>query len=328
MLLGSRLGTRVISPYFSSPGVEGAGGGKVTQTNPAGAKTVELAEMSEDTDAAKPSRKKARRSVKVEYSSEAPAGWEEVYANIQEMRAGRTAPVDTMGCERAHDPAAPPAVQRFQCLVSLMLSSQTRDEVNYAAMLRLREHGLTVDSLLATSEEELGELIKPVGFWRSKAKYLLEVARVLKEDWGSDIPDTLEGLVGLRGVGPKMAHICMAVAWGRPVGIGVDTHVHRICGRLGWSAGCREPEETRRALEAWLPRDRWAEINWLLVGFGQETCLPVGPRCGDCLNRQLCPAGRAWTPSPRKGASPRKGLPSPKKETGGSKLGGSSNSSS
>ena len=98
-------------------------------------------------------------------------------------------------------------------------------------MLRLREHGLTVDSLLATSEEELGELIKPVGFWRSKAKYLLEVARVLKEDWGSDIPDTLEGLVGLRGVGPKMAHICMAVAWGRPVGIGVDTHVHRCRGK-------------------------------------------------------------------------------------------------
>jgi len=235
MLKGITLGTRITSPYFSNLGVDGAGGGKVTQTNPVvdqkvlmvEVKAVKVEKMSDDAEETKPSKKKARRSVKVEYSGEAPAGWEEVYANIEEMRAGRTAPVDTMGCERAHDPAAPPAVRRFQCLVSLMLSSQTRDEVNYAAMLRLRDHGLTVDSLLATSEEELGELIKPVGFWRSKAKYLLEAARVLREDWGSDIPDTLEGLVGLKGVGPKMAHICMAVAWGKPVGIGVDTHVHR-----------------------------------------------------------------------------------------------------
>ena len=109
----------------------------MTQTNPVvdqkvlmvEVKAVKVEKMSDDAEETKPSKKKARRSVKVEYSGEAPAGWMEVYANIEEMRAGRTAPVDTMGCERAHDPAAPPAVRRFQCLVSLMLSSQTRDEV-------------------------------------------------------------------------------------------------------------------------------------------------------------------------------------------------------
>jgi endonuclease-3 len=191
-----------------------------------------------------------------------------------------------------------------------MLSSQTKDEVNFAAMLRLREHGLTVDSVLATTEDRLGELIRPVGFWRNKAKYLLEVCRVLRDQHDGDIPDTLEGLCALKGVGPKMAHICLAVAWGRPEGIGVDTHVHRIAGRLGWSTGCSKPEETRQSLEAWLPRERWAEINWLLVGFGQEVCLPVGPRCGDCLNRELCPTGRGWSPSPRKaGTSKRSKVP-------------------
>jgi endonuclease-3 len=83
--------------------------------------------------------------------------------------------------------------------------------------------------------------------------------------------------------------------------------VHRIAGRLGWSTGCSKPEETRQSLEAWLPRARWAEINWLLVGFGQEVCLPVGPRCGDCLNRELCPTGRGWSPSPRKAGTSKRG---------------------
>ena len=78
----------------------------------------------------------------------------------------------------------------------------------------------------------------------------------------------------------------------------MDTHVHRICNRLGWTgrgkpgAQTRTPEETRRALEDWLPRDKWTEINWLLVGFGQQRCLPVGPRCGECLNKELCPYGK------------------------------------
>jgi len=119
------------------------------------------------------------------------------------MRRHRTAPVDSMGCERAHDEDAEPQVRRFQCLVSLMLSSQTRDEVNFAAMERLKEHGLTIENLLNTSEEKLGELIKPVGFWRRKAQYLLEVAAVLRDQYGGDIPDSVEGLCKLKGVGVR-----------------------------------------------------------------------------------------------------------------------------
>ncbi|KAL2255690.1 hypothetical protein VTK26DRAFT_2881 [Humicola hyalothermophila] len=83
-----------------------------------------------------------------------------------------------------------------------------------------------------------------------------------------------------------MAHLCMSAehGWNRVEGVGVDVHVHRITNLWGWNGPrpTRTPEETRRALESWLPRDRWKEINWLLVGFGQTVCLPVGRRCGDC----------------------------------------------
>lgn len=88
-----------------------------------------------------------------------------------------------------------------------------------------------------------------------------------------------------------MAHLCLSAAWGRTEGIGVDVHVHRITNLWGWQA-TKQPEQTRLALQAWLPRDRWREINWLLVGLGQTICLPVGRRCGDCELglRGLCKA--------------------------------------
>ena len=92
-----------------------------------------------------------------------------------------------------------------------------------------------------------------------------------------------------------MAHICMHVAWDQQEGLGVDTHVHRICGRLGWTApatAAKTPEHTRVELEEWLPPHYWKDVNILLVGFGQQTCRPVGPRCGECLNNQCCP--HAW----------------------------------
>ena len=249
-----------------------------------------------------PPKPKRPPPIKILYSEEtAPPGWEKCYQNILSMRKERTAPVDSMGCERAHDQAASVQVQRFQCLVSLMLSSQTKDEVNYAAMLRLREHGLTVENILDTEEEKLGQLIYPVGFWRNKAKYLLKTCSVLKEKYDSDIPPTVAELCKLPGVGPKMAHLTMNIAWGNQSGIGVDTHVHRIVSRLGWTKQeCKTPEQTRQCLEAWLPKEKWTEINWLLVGFGQQVCLPVGPRCGECLNRELCAVGRGWKESPKK----------------------------
>uniref|UniRef100_A0A8I3P318 Endonuclease III-like protein 1 n=1 Tax=Canis lupus familiaris TaxID=9615 RepID=A0A8I3P318_CANLF len=247
-----------------------------------------------------------------------PQDWRQQLENIRTMRSGKDAPVDWLGVEHCHDPSAPPKVQRYQVLLSLMLSSQTKDQVTAGAMQRLRTHGLTVDSILQTDDATLGSLIYPVGFWRSKVKYIKQTSAILQQRYGGDIPASVAELVALPGVGPKMAHLAMAVAWGTVSGIAVDTHVHRIANRLRWTrTTTTSPEKTRAALEEWLPRcDRvggwwgsplcpshtdlpalhrelWGEINGLLVGFGQQTCLPVRPRCGACLNRSLCPAAQS-----------------------------------
>ncbi|XP_044768084.1 endonuclease III-like protein 1 isoform X2 [Neomonachus schauinslandi] len=129
---------------------------------------------------------------------------------------------------------------------------------------------------------------------KSKVKYIKQTSAILQQRYGGDIPASVAELVALPGVGPKMAHLAMAVAWGAVSGIAVDTHVHRIANRLGWTkTATKSPEKTRAALEAWLPRELWSEINGLLVGFGQQTCLPVHPHCQACLNRSLCPAARS-----------------------------------
>lgn len=224
----------------------------------------------------------------------APSDWQELYDAAKEMRltgAATNAAVDTMGCERLALPTASPRDQRFHTLVALMLSSQTKDTTNAAAMRRLQTElpphedgappGLNLENMLAVAPETLNELIWAVGFHNNKTKYLKQAAVILRDSWGGDIPDTIEGLVSLPGVGPKMAHLCLSSAWGRTEGIGVDVHVHRITNLWGWHK-TKTPEETRMALQAWLPRDRWREINWLLVGLGQTVCAPVGRKCGDC----------------------------------------------
>lgn len=267
------------------------------------------------------SHSRRRRQLKVEYDEDdgvkpkaehwEPPDWKKHLGFIREMRSSRDAPVDKMGAEKCYDTEAPAHERRFQVLVSLMLSSQTKDQVTAAAMLKLRAHGCTAENLLATDDETLGKLIYPVGFWRTKVKYLKQTSAVLQKDFGGDIPDSVEGLVRLPGVGPKMAHLAMDIAWDQVSGIGVDTHVHRISNRLGWlRKPTKNPEETRKALEEWLPRELWSEINWLLVGFGQQVCHPVSPLCSVCLNQHDCPSAFKHSPTKRpKAGSPRS--PSP-----------------
>ncbi|KAK7908179.1 DNA glycosylase [Apiospora marii] len=233
-----------------------------------------------------------------------PSDWEEMYDLVKAMRLtgpAKDAAVDTMGCERLALPTASPRDQRLHTLVALMLSSQTKDTTNAVAMRRLQTElpphapgapaGLNLANLLAVEPATLNELIWAVGFHNNKTKYLKQTAELLRDRWAGDIPDSIAGLTSLPGVGPKMAHLCLSSAWGRTEGIGVDVHVHRITNLWGWHK-TKTPEETRLALQAWLPRDRWREINWLLVGFGQKVCLPVGRRCGDCELglRGLCKA--------------------------------------
>ncbi|XP_074647659.1 endonuclease III-like protein 1 [Tubulanus polymorphus] len=218
-----------------------------------------------------------------------PTFWHEQLVNIREMRKAKDAPVDSMGCDQLGDGEASPQEFRYQILLSLMLSSQTKDQVTAAAMYRLREHGCSVSNILKTKDDKLGRLIHPVGFWNKKVQYIKRTTQILQDKYNSDIPDTVKTLCELPGVGPKMAHLVMRSAWGQLTGIGVDTHVHRISNRLGW-VKTKQPEQTQKALEDWLPREYWEEVNHLLVGFGQQTCLPVNPKCQQCLNVNICPS--------------------------------------
>jgi endonuclease III len=276
---------------------------RVTRTT--GVKT-EAAPPKEETEDTKPSPKarKTRTPAKIKVDPETgsvhatpPSDWEEMYAAVKAMRqpggAASNAAVDTMGCERLATSTDTPKERRFHTLIALMLSSQTKDTANAIAMARLKAElpahragakvGLTLDNILAVDPDLLNQLIWNVGFHNNKTRYIKAAAQILRDQWAGDIPDSVEGLMALPGVGPKMAYLCMAAphGWDRVEGIGVDVHVHRITNLWGWHA-TRTPEETRLALQAWLPRDRWREINGLLVGLGQKVCLPVGRKCGDC----------------------------------------------
>ncbi|XP_055551427.1 endonuclease III-like protein 1 [Wyeomyia smithii] len=235
---------------------------------------------------------KAECSSQFETTQWEPANWRQTLENIRQMRRDNLAPVDTMGCDQfKNDELIPAKSRRFHTLISLMLSSQTKDQVNYDCMQRLRKHGLTPKNMLATESEVLERLIYPVSFYKNKTKFIKQASQILLSEHDGDIPNTIEGLLKLPGVGKKMAHLCMRSAWNVVTGIGVDTHVHRICNWLRWvPKETKTPEETRIALEQWLPFELWDEVNQLLVGFGQTTCSANYPRCNECLNADICPA--------------------------------------
>lgn len=219
-----------------------------------------------------------------------PKNWQEQLDNIKQMRQNNTAPVDEMGCHKCADKTASGPIFRYQSLLALMLSSQTKDEITYAAMQRLKEVNCTPQSIVALPDEQLGKLIYPASFWKRKVQYLKRTSEILLQKYNGDIPNNVKELCELPGVGPKMAHICMQVAWKEVSGIGVDTHVHRISNRLKWvPKPTKTPEETRVALESWLPKEQWTEINYLFVGFGQEICQALRPKCSECSNRKICP---------------------------------------
>ncbi|CCM04574.1 uncharacterized protein FIBRA_06755 [Fibroporia radiculosa] len=226
-----------------------------------------------------------------------PPRWREVYDTIKDMRSRKVAPVDTMGCNRAQDEETVPQNRRFATLISLMLSSQTKDETTFAAVTKLREvvgGALSVEAILNADDSVISEAICKVGFWRRKTQYIKQTAEQLRDRFDSDVPKTVDELCSLPGVGPKMAFLALQDAWKLNAGIGVDVHVHRITNRLGWhKPQTKTPEETRLNLQSWLPLELHPEINSLLVGFGQTICMPVGPKCNDCSLREgLCPSAR------------------------------------
>ncbi|KAJ3063619.1 hypothetical protein HDU98_000577, partial [Podochytrium sp. JEL0797] len=181
-----------------------------------------------------------------------PKHFAQVLSRLREYRAINKAPVDTVGCGWLANRDEPPHIFRFQTLTALLLSSQTKDERNAAAIARLKSlpGGLTIDSILETKTEDLEEILLGVSFHKRKAVYLKKTAEMLVESYNSDVPNTIEELLNLPGIGPKMGYLALQCCWNVSTGIGVDTHVHRISNRLGWVHTKKtDPEATRKELE-------------------------------------------------------------------------------
>ena len=182
----------------------------------------------------------------------------------------------------------------FKVLVATIMSARTKDEVTAAASERLFVLAPDAPSLAKLSEAEIEKIIFPVGFYKSKAGYLAKLPGAL-DAFGGKVPDEIDALVTLPGVGRKTANLVRAVAFDKDA-ICVDTHVHRIMNIWGY-VKTRTPEETEKALRKKLPRKHWKEVNKILVTFGQGTCRPIGPHCSRCILLGDCP---------QKGVTPRK----------------------
>jgi endonuclease-3 len=175
----------------------------------------------------------------------------------------------------------------FRILVGCVLSARTRDEVTEAACSRLFQRVKGPRDLLKLSAGQLEREIYPVAFYRNKAKALKSLCSDLIERFGGRVPETLEELLTLQGVGRKTANLTLILAFDG-MGICVDTHVHRIANRWGYVETVT-PEKTEAALRKKLPRKHWKRINEWLVGFGQTVCKPLSPLCSQCPVDKHCP---------------------------------------
>jgi len=189
------------------------------------------------------------------------------------------APVLTLMAAEKHDP--------FLTLIGCILSLRTNDKTTAVAAPRLFARARTPHEMLAMDPREIEELIYPVGFYRTKARGIREICRDLIDRFDGRVPDDIDQLVTLKGVGRKTANLVVTESFRKP-GICVDTHVHRISNRWGLVA-TKDADRTETALRAVLPRRYWIEYNSLLVAFGQTLCHPTSPWCSRCPLVKICP---------------------------------------
>jgi endonuclease-3 len=178
-----------------------------------------------------------------------------------------------------HDP--------FRVLIACLLSLRTKDETTGPASARLFALADAPQTMLRLTPRQIERAIFPVGFYRTKARVILGVCRDLLERFGGQVPDEIDALLTLKGVGRKTANLVVTQGFNKP-GICVDVHVHRISNRWGY-VKTRNPEETEMALRGRLPRRYWIGYNDLLVAFGQNICQPLSPKCSECPVSRGCP---------------------------------------
>ena len=202
----------------------------------------------------------------------------EIIRLLEQELVKRELPIVTKLAEEHRDP--------FEILISTLLSLRTKDEVTAVATERLFSLASTPAEMLRLSEAEIQRAIYPVGFYRNKAETIRHVCRELIERFQSRVPDSIEELLTLKGVGRKTANLVVSLGFSG-AGLCVDTHVHRISNRMGY-VRTKNPEETEFALRAKLPPEHWSRYNTLLVAFGRNTCRPVSPLCSHCPMETYC----------------------------------------
>jgi endonuclease-3 len=174
----------------------------------------------------------------------------------------------------------------FRILIATLLSLRTKDTLTAVVAPRLFAVADTPTAMRALGEERIAELIYPVGFYRNKARSIVQICTILIEQYAGAVPSDLDALLALPGVGRKTANLVLTAGFGLP-GICVDVHVHRICNRWGY-VNTRDPDKTELALRAQLPPEYWISINSLLVTLGQNICTPTSPRCSACPIAAYC----------------------------------------
>lgn len=174
----------------------------------------------------------------------------------------------------------------YLVLIGCILSLRTNDKTTYPATIRMLKLARTPYEMMNISEDELVEAIYPVGFYKNKAKQIIELSKIIVDKFNGQVPDEIEKLLQFNGVGRKTANLVLAKGFGKPA-ICVDVHVHRIFNRLGYLK-TNTPEETEFTLREKLPIKYWLDINTLMVTHGQNICKPIKPNCTICPIKEYC----------------------------------------
>ena len=174
----------------------------------------------------------------------------------------------------------------FRVLISCILSLRTQDATTAKASHRLFAVADSAETMLKLTAKKIAKLIYPVGFYKTKAKNIVDICRTIIDEYDGKVPDEIDELLKLRGVGRKTANLVVTLGYQKP-GICVDTHVHRISNRWGY-VETKTPEKTEFALRDKLPNQYWIEYNDLLVSFGQHLCRPISPVCSQCPVKKYC----------------------------------------
>lgn len=177
----------------------------------------------------------------------------------------------------------------YELLVATILSAQATDKkVNEITPVLFKKYP-DAESLAKADQKEVEEVIKPLGFYRQKAKYIISAAKVITEKFGGKVPDNMEDLMTLPGVARKTANIVIGNAYGKVEGIAVDTHVKRLAQRLGFTSN-KDPDKIEMDLMQLIPKEHWFELNYLLIEHGRNVCKAQKPDCKSCAVKELCPS--------------------------------------